>query len=213
MLTRLLLLAPHEQPGFGTTRSERIERRLMHSFIEKLRQRLFLRAANAYGFAIHNLSDVRCLIVQVADQNRLRRTDDDARGFQSDIDAMRAEVTLLRRMIFGIDKDRVVRTGCHAGLAADADRFVEVDDAVGTLEHRGRRTGSDARRVRTLITARHLMCATNLWKHADINVLDVRARDADRNHVFRLARSRAGMTTDATGMVYDLGPLHAISSS
>jgi len=44
-------------------------------------------------------------------------------------------------------------------------------------------------------------------------VLDVRARDADGNDVFRLARSRAGMTTDAASMVYDLGPLHAISSS
>ena len=67
--------------------------------------------------------------------------------------------------------------------------------------------------MRALITARHLMSATDLRKHADVNVLDIRARDADGHDVFRLARSRAGMTTDAAGVVYDLSPLHAISLS
>src|SRR5437763_16643040 len=100
---------------------------------------------------------------------------------------MRAEVTFLSRMIFGIDEDRVVRARSHAGFTADADRFVEIDDAVRPLEHRGGRTGDDAGRVRALVAARHLVRAAHLWKHTDIDVLDVGARYADRHHVFRLA--------------------------
>src|SRR5438105_11154344 len=126
---------------------------------------------------------------------------------------MSAEVTLFRRMIFGIDEDRVVWTSRHAGLTANADRFVKIYDAVGALEHRRCRTSGHTRRMRALITARHLMRATDLRKHADINVLDIGARDADGHDVFRFACGRAGMTTDAAGMVYDLGPLHSISSS
>src|SRR5205807_2660513 len=125
MLTRLLLLAPHEQPGFGTTRGERIECRLMRAFVKEFWQRLFLRTAHVHRFAINNLSDVRRLIVHIADQYGLRWTDDDAGRLQTNIDAMRAEVAFLGRMIFGIDEDRVVRTGGHAGLAADAAGVID----------------------------------------------------------------------------------------
>src|SRR5438045_9692749 len=109
---------------------------------------------------------------------------------------MSAEVTLLRRMIFGIDEDRVVWTSRHAGLTANADRFVKIYDAVGALEHRRCRASGHTRRVRALITARHLMRAADVREHADINVLDVRARGAGGNDVLRLASRRAGMTIE-----------------
>src|SRR2546430_12086491 len=109
---------------------------------------------------------------------------------------MRAEVTFLRRMVFGIDEDRVVRTGRHAGFTPDADRFIEIDDTVRALEHRGRRTGDDARGVRALIATRHLMRATHLGKYTNVNVLDVGARHTHGNNVFRLAGSRARMAAD-----------------
>ena len=123
---------------------------------------------------------------------------------------MRAEVTLFGRMIFRIDEDRVVRTSRHAGLTADADRLVKIYDAVCALEHRRGWTSGHTRRVRTLITARYLMRATDLRKYADIDVLDVRARDADGNDVFRFACGRAGVTADATCVVDDLRPLDAL---
>ena len=126
---------------------------------------------------------------------------------------MGAEVTFLCRVIFGINKDGIVRTGSHAGFAADTDRFIEIDYAVRALEHRGRRASSDARRMRALIAARHLMGATDLWKHSHVDVLDVSPRDADGHDVFRLARRRARMTTDAAGVVDDLGPLDPVCSS
>jgi len=97
---------------------------------------------------------------------------------------MCAEVTLFGRMIFRVDEDGVVRTRGHAGLATNADRLVEIDDAVRAFEHRCGRTCSDARSMSTLIATRHLMSATRLGKDANFNVLDVGSRDRDGNNVF-----------------------------
>ena len=123
---------------------------------------------------------------------------------------MCAEVTFFRRVIFRIDEDGVVRTSGHAGFAANTNRLIEIDDAVGALEHGRRRAGSDARSMRALIAARDLVRAARLGKDADVDVLYIGARDADRNNVFRLAGSGAGMTTDATSVVDDLGPLNLL---
>ena len=126
---------------------------------------------------------------------------------------MRAEITFLGGMVFGIDEDRVVRTSSHAGFAADADRFIEIDYAVGALEHRSGRAGDDAGRVRALIATGHLVRATHLWKHTDIDVLDVGARHPDGHHVFRLAGSRTRMAADTASVIDDLGPLHGLLAS
>jgi len=140
----------------------------------------------------------------------LRRTDNDAGRFQPHIDAVRAEVTFLGGMILWIDEDRVIGTSSHARFAANADRFVEVDDAVRALKHRGGRASSDARRMRALITTGHLMSAACLRKDTDVDMLDVSARDADGYDVFRFACRRARMTADATRVVDYLRPLHAL---
>ena len=78
MIARLLLLAPHEQAGFGPPGREWIERRLVRAFIEKLGQRLLLWTAHVHGFAVNDLSDIRRGIVHVANQDRLCWADDDA---------------------------------------------------------------------------------------------------------------------------------------
>jgi hypothetical protein len=159
------------------------------------------------------LRDVRSLIVQVSDQNRLRWTDNDAGRLKSNVDAMRAEVTFFRGVIFGIDEDGVVRTGGHAGFATDANRFVEIDNAVSALEHRGRWTRSHARCVSALIATRDLVRAPHLGKHSYVYVLDVSPSDTDRHHVLGLARSRTRVTADAAGVIDNFRPLHAVASS
>ena len=111
-------------------------------------------------------------------------------------------------MIFGVDEDCIVRTRRHAGFAADADRFIEIDDAVGALEHRGRRTGGDTGSVSALITAGHLMRAASLRKNANVDMLHIGARDGKRNQILRLACGGAGVATNASCVVDDLGPLH-----
>jgi len=67
--------------------------------------------------------------------------------------------------------------------------------------------------VRALIAARHLMRAAHLRKHADVDVLDVSARDTYGHDIFRLAGSGAGMTPDTAGVIDDLRPLNAVVSS
>jgi hypothetical protein len=113
-------------------------------------------------------------------------------------------------MIFRVDKDCVVGTSRHAGLAANANRFIKINYSVRPLEHCCRGAGGDTWRMRALITTRHLVRAARLRENTHVDMLDVSSRHADRDYVFRLASSRAGMTSDTAGMVDDLGPLHAL---
>src|SRR5215510_14508446 len=109
-----------------------------------------------------------------------------------------------------INKNRIVRAGGHTGLAANANRFIEIDDAINALEHRSCRTSRDTGRVGALITSSHLVRATHLRKYAHVDVLHIGSGHADRYDVLGLACRRTCMTTDAPGMVDDLGPLHAV---
>jgi len=55
------------------------------------------------------------------------------RGFESYVDAVRAEVTLLGRMIFRIDKDASYGHAAMQAFTADANRFVEIHDTSARL--------------------------------------------------------------------------------
>ena len=120
---------------------------------------------------------------------------------------MRAEVTLLGRVIFGVYKDRVVRTGGHARFAPNADRLVEIDNAIRPFEHCRGRTSYNTGSMSTLITASDLMRSPHLRKHADIDVLDVRARYRQGNEVLRFARGRTRVAANAARVVNNLRPL------
>lgn len=123
---------------------------------------------------------------------------------------MRAEITLFSGMVVRIYKDRIVRASSHAGFASDADGLVKIDYAICALEHGCRRTSRDTRRVRTLITPGDLVRASRLRKCADINMLDVSSGDRDWHIVFRLARSRARVTSDTASMVDHFRPLNTL---
>ena len=61
-----------------------------------------------------------------------------------------------------------------------------------------------------LIATRYLMRASSVWKLADINMLDVGARDGKRDFIFGLARGRARVTAYATCMVDYFSPLNRL---
>jgi hypothetical protein len=61
--------------------------------------------------------------------------------------------------------------------------------------------------VRALITPGHLVRATRLREDTHVDVLDVSSRDTDGNDILGLASRGARVTSDAAGMVDDLGPL------
>ncbi len=176
----------------------------MRSFVEELREGLLLRAPHRHDIAPDETRDLRGRIIQVPDEDRLRRTDHDAGRLESHVDPVRAEVALLRRVILRVDEDRVVGARRDAGLASDAHRLVEVHDSVRPREHRRSGARSDARSMLTLVAACHLERAPRLGEDPDVHGLDVRAVDAQGDFVLRFACRAAGMAADAPRLVDDL---------
>lgn len=121
---------------------------------------------------------------------------------------MSAEVTFLSRVILGVYEDSVVRTRGHTRFAPDANRLIEINNAVGSLEHRSRRTSRYAGRMSALVATRHLVCTPRLRECADFYVLNVRAGHRQRNKILGFTRSGAGVATNTTRMVNDLGPFN-----
>jgi len=95
-----------------------------------------------------------------------------------------AKITLFRRVVFGIDEDRVVRAGCDASFAANTNGFVEVDDAVRPLMHGGGRTRRHARGILALVAAGNLKRPPPVGKDTHVDVFDVRPGDGERDFVF-----------------------------
>ncbi len=209
----LPLFAPHEDPAGGALRGKRIEGGLMRTFVEELRKRPLFRPAHGHDVTVDELRHARLGILQIPDHDRFGGADDDTGRLEANLEAMRAEVALLCRVIFGVDEDRIVRAGGNAGLAADADVFVEVDDAVGAAKHRARRTRLDAGGMLALVAARDLKRTPRGRELANVDVLDVRAVDAERDGVLRLACRAAGMAANAAGLVDDFPPLHLFRHS
>ena len=121
---------------------------------------------------------------------------DDAGGFESHIQTMRAESAFRGGVGFGVEIDRVVGAGLHAGFTSDADAWVELNDAVVALIHRSHGTDAHARRVGTVIAARHLKAAAYIGVGACLHIFDPRAIHAKRHLILRLARSGTGVTAD-----------------
>src|SRR5262249_60117914 len=111
--------------------------------------------------------------------------------------AVRAVVTLGCRVRVGIDVERVVGTGLHARLAADAAAAIEVDDAVGAAVERHRRADGNARRVVAVVAAQHGEVTPRVGERALLDVLHPGAEGAQWHPVLFLAGHRAGVTADA----------------
>src|SRR6267142_4389631 len=158
----------------------------MRAFVKKLRQGFLLRTAHGNGFAIYDLSNIRSLVVHVAYKNRLRRANNYTRRLQTHIDPMGAEVALLRRMIFRINEDCIVRTRSHAGLAANTNRLVKIDNAIRAFEHCGRGASNYAGSMGALVATRNLVSSSHLRKDTDVDMFDVGAGHGKRNKIFRL---------------------------
>ena len=122
-------------------------------------------------------------------------------GFESHIQTMRTECAFCGGIGFGVEIDRVVGAGLHAGFAADANARVELDDAVCALIHGSDGTDAHAGRVGAMVAARHLEAASHVGVETRFDVLDPRAIHTQRHLVLGLARSRTGVTADTFGLV------------
>jgi hypothetical protein len=122
---------------------------------------------------------------------------------------MRAEVTLRRSALVGIDVDRIVGAGLHAGLASDAALGTEIHDAIFALIHRGDGTDSDARRIFAVIATRDLEDPPGIGEHALFHILHPGAVHAERNMVFGFTGHGACMAADALSVVDDKAVSHS----
>src|SRR6266498_2678437 len=114
-------------------------------------------------------------------------------------------------MIFGIDKDSVVRAGGHTRFTPNADRFVEIDDAIRAIKHRCGWAGGYTRSVRTLVAACHLVRPPHLRKNPHVNMLNVGSRHRKWHHILGLTRSCTSVTTNASSVVDYFRPLYGLS--
>ena len=99
------------------------------------------------------------------------RADDHAGRLEADVEAVRAEVALLGRVVLGVDVDRVVRAGGDAGLAADADRLSKSTMPSGRRYIARVGQACDARRVGALVAAGDLEGAARLRESPDSTYL------------------------------------------
>src|SRR6188508_817839 len=136
------------------------------------------------------------------------RTNDDARRLESEVDSMRAIMALRRSTVFRVDVNRVVRARLKACLASDANSRIELHNAVVPLIHRGDWTDPDAGWIRAVITPRDLEVPPRIGSRAGLDVLHPRPIYTKRNVVFALARSRAGVASNARPIIDDESEVH-----
>src|SRR5262249_49162192 len=129
----------------------RTNRALFGAEIEDARPGALLRLPDRERLVLHDARHGARRVVQIAEDTALRRTDDPTRRQQLVLDAVRAEVALVRRVRVRIDEELIVRARLHAGAAADAARRIQIDDGVAAFEEGFGRADADARRVRALI--------------------------------------------------------------
>src|SRR5205814_8578391 len=107
------------------------------------------------------------------------------------------------RMRVGVDIERIIGAGLHAGFAADTATAIEIHDAVLAFVERARRTNSDAWRVIAVIAAVHQKIAAGIGELAPLDVLDPCSIHSDGDIVFGFACNGAGMTADALALIHD----------
>ena len=140
-------------------------------------------------------------------------TDHHAGGFESHIQTMGAESAFGGGVGFGVEIDRVVRAGLHAGFASDANGRVELDDAVIALIHGRDGTDAHAGRVGAMIAARHLKAAAHIGIRARLDILDPRAIHAQRHLILGLARGCTCVTSDALALVDEKSVILSLSKN
>jgi hypothetical protein len=149
--------------------------------------------------------------VHVAADDRVLGADDLARRFETLLDAVGAEVALLRAAGLLVEVEGVVGAGLHAGLAADADVLVEVDDAVRPLVEGSDRADRHAGGGGALVATQHGEVAADGREGADFGVLHPGPEVAQRDFVLGLAGDRTGVAADAAALVENESVLHARS--
>jgi hypothetical protein len=121
---------------------------------------------------------------------------------------MGAEVALGCGTVIGVHVDRVVGTGLHTSLAADAAFGIKIHDAIFTFVHRRDRANGYARRLLAMVAASDLEEPASVGIFALLNVLDPGAVHAQRHLVLGLAGDGASVAPNALAIIDDESVIH-----
>ena len=156
LVLNVTLLTPHKNSTIRSTRSQRVECRLVCTLIVELRTCLLLGPPDCNGLPINNSAHSRQWIIHVAYKNRFCGANNHASWFKTNIQTVSAEVALLSRVVFRINEDRVVWTSCDTCLTPYTDRLIKIHNTVSPPKHRRCWTSFYAGRVIALVTPRNL---------------------------------------------------------
>ncbi len=184
------------------------ERELVAVDVKQVGHGAFFRFAHHGLVAGQQFADFGMRIVHVARNDRVFGADYHAGGFEADVDAMRAVVALGRRVGVGIDIQGIVRTGLHAGFAADAAVLVEVHDAVGAGVERFHGTDFDAGSIGAVVATQHREQPPGIGESAFFHLFDPGAKHPDGYFVFAFTGGGAGVAADTLAVVDDKTVFH-----
>jgi hypothetical protein len=132
---------------------------------------------------------------------------------KTDLYPVSTKIALCRGVSIGINVQGIIRTGLHAGFAADTSLVIKIDNTVPAAKERHRRTYLDTWRFVAVIAPENGKVTARLGKDPLFNVLHPRAMYTDGDIVLFLAGNRAGMTTNATILIDDKAVPHEILRS
>ena len=124
---------------------------------------------------------------------------------------MSTEIAFLCRAVVGMNVQRIVGAGLHAGPEADTCFTVGVDYAVFAPKQGGHWAICHTRSVVAVVTTQDGKESPNIREGSLLYIFYPCSVRADGYIVFRLAGERAGVTTDATALVNDEGVAHMCS--
>lgn len=116
---------------------------------------------------------------------------------------MSTVVALGSSMRLRIDVQRIIGTGLHASLAANAAPVIKVNNPILAAIQRRDGTNLDAGSIVTMVATHHREKSPGIGEFTLLDILHPSPIDADWNVVLRLACHRAGVAADTAAIVDD----------
>jgi hypothetical protein len=159
------------------------------------------RLTHSHRFPRQQLRNFSIAFIQVTGDDRVLGAYHNTRRLEADFGTVRAKMTFGSRAFIGIDVNRIVGTGLHAGFATDAPLGTEIHNAILALVHRGHRADGYARRILAVIAACDLKNPPRVGIFTFFHVFHPGAVYAQGNVIFGFAGNGAGMAADALAVV------------
>ena len=149
----------------------------------------------------YQFGDLIIGIIQIPENSRPGGTDLNTGWFQTCIDPVMAEVTLLNDRDQGVNVSGIVRARGETIFTTDTAMLIDNDDSVVPFPGCLDRAIDDTGRVVTLIAESRKKVACNVWISALLNNLHPGAKHPKGNTVFCLTGHGTTVATDAASEI------------